>query len=157
MKPKFTNAEGAAWGKLLNVHSVITRRLEEMLQTQYQISHGEFEVLLRLSWATGNRMRIWELAEASVLTHSGMSRLVERLVRAGLVRRESAAEDKRGAYAVLLPAGQERLNSAEASNIELVKQFFLSRYSEEELEQMASFWKRFLEYEGALAKDENIL
>ncbi len=152
MNPKFTQNEGVAWGKLLNVYAVMMRRLEEMLQTQYQISHGEFEVLLRLSWANGNRMRIQELAEASVLTHSGMSRLVARLVKASLVSRESASEDGRGAYAVLTPAGGERLAAAEASDIALVKQFFLSLYHEEELEQMASFWQRFLENEEQLAK-----
>ncbi len=154
MNPKFTEVEGLAWGKLLNVHSIMARRLEEMLQTRYQISHGEFEVLLRLSWASDNRRRIWELAETSVLTHSGMSRLIERLVKAGLVRRETATEDKRGAYAVITAAGLERIAAAEASNIELVKQHFLSLYNEEELKQMGSFWKRFLNYEEQLAKDE---
>ncbi len=156
MNPKFTKTEGAAWGKLLDVHSVMMRWLEDMLQTQYQISHGEFEVLLRLSWADGNRRRIRELAETSVLTHSGMSRLVERLVKAGLVRREAAPEDGRGAYAVLTPVGQERLTAAEASNIKLVKERFLSRYNEEELAQMASFWKRFLEDEEQLVNDRII-
>ena len=150
MTREFTSTEGAAWGKLLDVHAVMLRRLEEMLQTQYHISHGEFEVLLRLSWAESNRMRIWELAHVSVLTHSGMSRLVERLVKAGLVRRESAPEDGRGAYAVITLAGQERLDKAEASNITLVKTFFLSLYTEEELEQMGSFWYRFLEHDTQL-------
>ncbi len=154
MNPKFTEVEGLAWGKLLNVHAMMTRRLEEMLQHRYQMSHGEFEVLLRLWWASDNRKRIWELAEVSVLTHSGMSRLIERLVKAGLVRRETATEDKRGACAVITPAGLERITAAEASNIELVKQHFLSLYSEEELKQMGSFWKRFLNYEERLAKNE---
>lgn len=151
---KFSGSEGAAWGKLLNVHAAMMRRLEEMLQAQYQISHGEFEVLLRLSWANGQRMRIRDLAEASVLTHSGMSRLVERLVRVGLVGRESAAEDGRGAYAVLTAFGQERLIAAEASDISLVKEYFLSLYSQPELAQMASFWERFLENEKKLTRAE---
>ena len=147
---KFSESEGLAWGKLLNVYAVMTRRLEEMLQNQYQLLHEEFEVLLRLQWAEDHRKRIRELAEASVLTHSGMSRLVERLVKAGLVQRESASEDGRGAYAVLTPAGQERIAAAEASNIALVRQFFLNLYSEAELVQMGSFWKRFLAHEEDL-------
>ncbi len=145
---KFTTTEGAAWGNLLSVHSVMLRKLEEMLQTQFRISHGEFEVLLRLSWADSNRMRILELSEASVLTRSGMSRLVERLVNAGLVRREVALEDKRGAYAVLTTSGQECSDAAEASTIALVKQCFTSLYSETELAEMATFWQRFLEHQN---------
>ncbi len=148
MSTKFTAIEGFAWGKLLNVHASMMRQLEEMLQTQYHISHGEFEVLLRLSWASEGRMRIRELAETSVLTPSGMSRLVDRLVRSGLTRRENAPEDGRGAYAVLTQSGQERLIEAEASNIALVKQRFLSLYNEEELKQLGAFWRRFLEQEA---------
>lgn len=137
--------DGRAWGQLLNVHALMMRKLEEMLQSHYQISHGEFEVLLRLSWATGRRMRIRELADASVLTRSGMSRLVDRLEHAGLVRRETAVEDARGAYAVLTDEGKERLDAAEASNIALVRETFLSLYTASELEQMAEFWMRFLD------------
>lgn len=137
-------SDGVAWGKLLSVHAAMMRQLEEMLQTSYHISHGEFEVLLRLSWATDQRMRIRDLADASVLTRSGMSRLVDRLEQAGLVRRETALEDARGAYATLTSAGQERLNAAEASNIALVRASFLSLYTKPELEQMITFWERFL-------------
>ncbi len=148
MSIQFTETEGIAWGKLLSVHAAMLRQLEAMLQTEYHISHGEFEVLLRLSWATDHRMRIRDLAEASVLTRSGMSRLVDRLEAAGLVRRETAAEDGRGAYAILTPSGQERGAAAEASNIALVKALFLSLYTESELEQMGGFWLRFLNSES---------
>ncbi len=137
--------DGEAWGKLLSVHAAMLRKIEQMLESQYQISHEEFEVLLRLSWAGNHRMRIRDLADASVLTRSGMSRLVDRLEQAGLVRRETAEEDARGAYAILTPEGHKRLDAAEDSNIALVRQSFLSLYSAAELEQMTEFWTRFLE------------
>ncbi|MEP7284143.1 MAG: MarR family transcriptional regulator [Chloroflexota bacterium] len=138
--------DGAAWSKLLSVHAVMMHRLEEMLQSKYRISHGEFEVLLRLSWSTDQRMRIRELADASVITRSGMSRLVDRLENAGLVQRETAIEDARGAYAILTSAGRERLDAAEASNIALVRESFLSLYKEDELGQMVEFWTRFFNH-----------
>ena len=144
MPAKFTESEGAAWGQLLSVHAAMMRLLDTMLQTRHRISHGEFEVLLRLSWASEGRMRLRDLADASVLTRSGMSRLVDRLEQAGLVGRETAAEDARGAYAVLTPAGRERLAVAERDNIALVQKCFLSLYSGEELAQMADFWRRFM-------------
>jgi DNA-binding MarR family transcriptional regulator len=76
-----------------------------------------------------------------------MSRLVDRLEQAGLLRRESAPEDARGAYAILTQKGQEHQTAAEARNVELVREHFLSLYSEAELEQMGAFWMRFLNHE----------
>ena len=139
-------ADGAAWSKLLRVHAVMMHRLEDMLQVKYRISHGEFEVLLRLSWAADQRMRIRELADASVITRSGMSRLVDRLEAAGLVQCETASEDARGAYAILTSTGRERLNAAEESNIALVRESFLSLYTEGELAQIVELWNRFLNH-----------
>ena len=136
--------DGAAWGKLLSVHAVMLAGLEELLQRQFHIAHGEFEVLLRLSWAADRQMRIRDLADASVLTRSGMSRLVDRLEQAGLVRRATAPEDARGAYAILTPAGQARIAAAEASNMAYVRATFLSLYTAVELAQMEEFWTRFL-------------
>ncbi len=147
MKTRFTETEGEAWGQLLSVYAAMMRRLDDMLQTEHNISHGEFEVLLRLSWATDNRIRLRDLADASVLTRSGMSRLVDRLQQAGLAARETAAEDARGAYAVLTSKGKERLDAAEHNNITLVRRYFLSLYSEEELQMMGGFWSRFMESE----------
>jgi len=111
-------------------------------------------VLLRLSWAPNGRMRISDLAKASLLTSSGMSRLVDRLERAGLVARESAPEDARGANATLTPAGQERLSAAAVSDITLAREDFLSLYTQSELEQMGRFWARFLEREASTAKEK---
>lgn len=136
--------DGAPWARLLSVHTVMMRRLEAMLQADYHISHGEFEVLLRLSWADQQRMRLRELADTSVITRSGMSRLIDRLEQAGLVQREAAAEDGRGANVRLTASGQERLAAAEAANIALVRTTFLSLYSAAELDQMLVFWDRFL-------------
>jgi len=144
MPTKFTETEGAAWGQLLSVHAAMMRKLENMLQSRHHISHGEFEVLLRLSWARGGRMRLRDMADASVLTRSGMSRLVERLERVGLLSRETALEDARGAYAVLTPEGMKRLEEAAHDNIMLVRECFLSLYTDEELKQMGDFWKRFM-------------
>ncbi len=154
MPTDFTDNERGAWGKLLSVHAAMMRQLEEMLQNQYRISHEEFEVLLRLSWVPNHQRRIRDLADASVLTRSGMSRLVDRLVQAGLARREAAPEDARGAYAVLTEAGAERLERARESNILLVQQCFLRLYTEPELAQMAAFWARFLDQEQTTASGE---
>lgn len=142
MEDDFTPLEQAAWGGLLGMYGRLVRRIDSDLQDHARITHVEFEALLRLSWAAGHRLRIQELAADSVLSRSGMSRVVERLERAGLVTREGAAEDRRGAYAVLTDAGRDRLRSALRAHVAFVRQNFVDLFSPAELEQMAGFWRR---------------
>lgn len=144
MNDPFTPLEGAAWGGLLDVHGRLMRVIEADLQERVRISHPEFEVLLRLSWADGRRMRIQDLAAQSVLTRSGVSRLVERLERVALVARESALEDRRGAYAVLTKRGAATLDEALVGHAQLVRSAFLGRFTRAELATMGTFWRRLV-------------
>lgn len=145
-----TMLEGAAWGGLLGVHGRLMRLIERDLADRCGISHPEFEMLLRLSWAEGHRIRIQDLAAASVLTRSGTSRAVERLERLRLIRRETAPEDRRGNYAILFPAGAERLALALGGHVPLVRAAFLALFTSKELESMAEHWRRV---EAALAAE----
>ncbi len=138
----FAPLEGDAWGGLLGVHGRLMRLIERDLAERCRISHVEFEVLLRLSWAEGRRLRIQDLAAESVLTRSGVSRVVERLERVGLVTRESAPEDRRGAYAILTDPGLAMLWTALDGHVALVREHFLGRFAPDELEQMAAWWRR---------------
>jgi DNA-binding MarR family transcriptional regulator len=139
---QFTALEGDAWGGLLGIHGRLMRVIEHDLAERCGISHPEFEILLRLSWADWGRARIQDLAAASVLTRSGTSRAIERLERLGLVRRETAQEDRRGNNAILTPAGRVRLEQALAGHIPLVRTHFLTRFTAAELEMLAGFWQR---------------
>jgi DNA-binding MarR family transcriptional regulator len=150
MTERFTKLEGAAWGGLLGVHGRLMRLIERDFADRCGISHPEFEILLRLSWAQAHRARIQDLAAASVLTRSGTSRAVARLERLGLVGRETAPEDRRGNYAILLPAGAKRLAQALDGHVSLVRGVFLTLFTPEELESMAEYWRRV---EAALAAD----
>ncbi len=138
----FTKLERAAWGGLVGVQSRLFRLIEDDLHRKSGITHAEFEVLLRLWLTTGSRARIQDLAAASLLTRSGTSRLVERLVRVGYVERAGAKEDGRGAYAVLTKAGRENFLVAARHHVALVRREFISHFSREELELMAAFWLR---------------
>ena len=142
MSKQFNECEQNAWGGFLSVYAKMNRIIEEDLQAHSHITHVEFEVLLRLSWNESHRMRIQDLAAQSILTRSGVSRVVERLERAGLVTREEAPEDRRGAYAVLTEAGAERFRIASQKHGECVRRNFLSNFSEDELKTMGEFWKR---------------
>jgi DNA-binding MarR family transcriptional regulator len=139
---EFSRLERNAWAGFINSWAYINRIAEEDLQATAQITHVEFEILLRLSWAEHQRMRIQDLAAQSLLTRSGTSRALARLEKAGLVIREVASEDRRGAYAVLTKVGAKRFRIAAESHIAFVKANFTDLFSEAELKQMATFWER---------------
>lgn len=138
----FDALERAAWGGFIAAQSRIFARIEDDLRRRFRITHAEFEVLLRLSFAPEGRVRIQELAAKSLLSPSGTSRAVDRLVRAGFVRREGAREDGRGAYAALTAKGREHFARASVEHVALVRREFLEHFSRDELELLASCWRR---------------
>ena len=142
MNEPFTPLEQDSWGGLIWAYSRMMGFIEKDLQDKFQITHPEFEVLLRLNWAPGQKARIQDLASDSVLTRSGVSRLVDRLEKAGFVTKEIAPEDRRGAYAVLTVHGRDHFERALQAHVLIVKSYFLERFAEQELAQMAAFWKR---------------
>ncbi len=145
MKNGFSELEQNAWGGFLGTYSHINRIVEADLQEHSQLTHVEFEVLLRLYWKENHRLRIQDLAAQSILTRSGVSRMVARLEKAGLVTREEASEDHRGAYAILTDEGAARFQSAAQLHMAFVRESFLGLFNEEELRQMTAFWKRLEE------------
>ncbi len=138
----FTKQEMSAWGGLLDAYSKVNRLVEEDLQTHFHFSHVEFEALLRLYWIEGNRLRIQDLAAQSILSPSGMSRAIERLEKAGFVKREEASEDRRGAYAVMTPETVVHMKTIIEHHVAFVREIFLSRFTKRELDVMSDFWSR---------------
>jgi DNA-binding MarR family transcriptional regulator len=139
-----SSAEGGAWGGFLRVHAKIVRKLDAELRQAHGLPLSSYEVLLHLSWAPGHRMRMGELAESVLLTLSGVTRLVGRLEREGLVRREPCPEDRRGAYAILTAVGVDRLGEAHPTHLSGVHRLFLEHFSKVELKTMAEYWRRVL-------------
>ena len=97
-----------------------------------------------LSDADGGRMRMNELADSVLLSRSGLTRLVDRLEREGYLERCSCAHDARGAFAVLTPAGREKVESARVTHLAGVREHFLSKFSSDELEVLGDAWQRVL-------------
>lgn len=142
MPDLFNARERAAWGGFIVAQSRLFGRIEDDLRRRFGITHPEFEVLLRLAFAPENRLRIQDLAAASLLSRSGTSRAVDRLVKAGHVARQEAEEDGRGAYAVLTEGGRAHFFAAAEAHVALVRREFLSKFDETELDQLAAFWAR---------------
>ncbi len=108
-----------------------------------------YEVLIQLADAPEHKMRMCDLADSVLLSRSGMSRLVDRLERDGLLERAACPNDARGSFAVLTPAGHELLAAARPTHHEGIRRAFLAHFSEDELRQLGEFWARVLPPAGA--------
>lgn len=127
---------------LLRVQRRLIARLEEDLQTRHELPLAWYDVLVRLVEAEDHRLRMSELADRVMLSPSGLTRLIDRLVTEGLVRREHAERDGRGLYAVLTEVGYERLRAASGTHLRGIRDHVISRYSDEDLRTLAALLGR---------------
>src|SRR3954452_21197731 len=98
-----------AWIAIAQTHAAVTGRLQEALTAAELPPLPWFEVLASLDRAPEQRLKMGELAEALVITRGGLTKLVDRLIQAGLLERTCCETDRRVSYATLLPAGVELL------------------------------------------------
>jgi DNA-binding MarR family transcriptional regulator len=99
-----------AWRSLARTHAAVSGRIQETLTDAGLPPLAWFEVLSTIAEAERQMMKMGELAEALVITRGGLTKLVDRLVKAGLLERTFCDTDRRVSYATLLPAGAELLN-----------------------------------------------
>ena len=131
-----------AWRGLLRTHALLVKRLDAELEAAHGLPLTSYEVLLHLAHTEGGKMRMCDVAESVLLSRSGLTRLVDRLERDGLVERVSCADDARGAFARLTDAGREKVEAASATHLEGIRQHFLAHFSPNELALLAEAWER---------------
>jgi DNA-binding MarR family transcriptional regulator len=98
-----------AWRALARTHAAVSGRMQEALAAAELPPLAWFEMLAAIAAADDQRMKMGDLAEALVITRGGLTKLVDRLVKAGLIERTFCETDRRVSYATLLPAGAELL------------------------------------------------
>src|SRR3954447_22629782 len=143
-----TLGELRVWRGLLRAQACLAKRIDAELDSQHGLPMTSYEVLLRLEEASGGRMRMCDLAEQAQLSRSGLTRLVDRLERDGLLERCSCSHDARGAYACLTDAGRTRLQEARVTHRAALRAAFFSRFSEEELSLLADMSERIAPCSG---------
>jgi DNA-binding MarR family transcriptional regulator len=134
----------AAWRGMLQAHAEVTRALDAQMHRAHGLSVSSYEVLMFLGDAPDHRMRMAEIADRVLLTRSGCTRLVDRLVELGYVTRSAAAGDGRGLYAQLTPVGAEKLEAARRTHREGIRAFFLDHLGATDRIALGDIWKRFL-------------
>ncbi len=117
-------------------HALLTQRVGRDLATAASLPLGFYNVLCLLHEAPCCRLRLGELARAVHLTRSGLTRLANRLERAGLLRREGHARDRRGSCAVLTDRGRQKWRRARPVFEKTVAVQFGSHLSEAEAETL---------------------
>jgi DNA-binding MarR family transcriptional regulator len=121
-----------AWRSLLQAHATLMRQLESDLERDTGLALADFDVLAQLAGA-GGQLRMTELAARALISRSGMTRRVARLVDDGLVRRASADIDARGVVVALTDAGVTRLSETAPAHARRVAQHFVSHLDDDEL------------------------
>ncbi len=125
-------AQLAAWRLLLEAHTTTTELLEHELVAERGLPLTRYDVLLNLAEAPGGRLRMQELSASVLLSKSGLSRLVDRMVEAGLVRRERCQDDRRGWFAVLTDQGRSTLRRAAPVHLRGIQEHFGRHLDEQE-------------------------
>ena len=134
--------ELAAWRGMLRVHAALTRALDAELTERHGLPLTSYEVLLFLADARDGRMRMSELADSVLLSRSGLTRLVDRLERDGLLEREQCEEDARGYFAAITDSGRAVFDEARRTHLAGVRERFIDRLSGDDLRTIGELWEK---------------
>ena len=133
---------GEAWGALARTHAAVTQRLQEALAQGDYPPLPWYEVLATVAEAPDQRMRMGDLAEILVITRGGLTKLVDRLVKAGLLERTFCETDRRVSYATLLPAGRDLLAEMRPVIVGELEIAFSANLSERQADQLRGMLDR---------------
>ena len=139
---RLSTQELAAWRGLLKAHSQLVATLDEELEREHGIPLGSYEVLLHLADAPDGSLRMGELADRLLLSRSGLTRMIDRLVAREVVERHSCPSDRRGTYGRLTPAGRKLLDEARPTHLRGVREHFLRFLDEDDLKRLGGIWER---------------
>ncbi|MCI3933115.1 MULTISPECIES: MarR family winged helix-turn-helix transcriptional regulator [unclassified Streptomyces] len=127
-----TNEEQCAWRTHVEVNRMLTYQLEKDLQP-FNLTMNDYDILVHLSESEDLRMRMSDLATATLQSKSRLSHQITRMENAGLVRRENCESDRRGLFTVLTDEGMETMKRVAPHHVSSVRQHFVDLISPEAL------------------------
>ena len=140
------------WLNLVQALSAASTRIEEDLDAACGLSLAEHEVLLRLSYAPGRRLRMYDLADLLLFSKSGVTRIVDRLERRGLVTRDPSEEDRRVVHARLSDEGMRALGMAQPALGSAVETAIARHLTDRDVAALRRALRKILEGNGAWAE-----
>lgn len=133
-----------AWKLFLQAHAAIFDVLEDELRAEHDLPLTWYDVLTVLSQAEDQQLRMQDLARSVLLSKSGLTRLFDRMVQAGLVERRPCPSDRRSTYACLTPAGVAALEAAAPTHGRGIEEHFAQHLTDEETRVMQVALSRIL-------------
>ena len=145
-EPRWLSAdEQQAWRATVNLSQLLLRQLDRDLSAHGLNGH-DYEILVELTEAPGQRMRMTELADATSQSRSRLSHQISRMENRGLVRRDECEGDKRGTFAVLTDEGVAAMERVAPDHVEHVRRHFIDRLSPRQLEEIRDAFGPIVEY-----------
>jgi len=140
----FSPGEFDAWRGLIRLREAVMREIDRRLRDEGLVSLADYGVLITLVTAPGMRLRMSDLGTQRMLTPSGITRVVVRLEKQGLVRREPDPADGRAAFAALTRPGLEALRRAQVVHHATVRELYLGRLTQRDLDRLARLLEKAL-------------
>jgi DNA-binding MarR family transcriptional regulator len=136
----------AAWQSFLMAHAKVIRSLEQEMEAEQGLPLVWYDVLAQLDHK-GGQLRMSDLADSVLLSRSNITRLVDRMANAGLVKREPCPEDRRGMYAVITPEGREALRRAWPGHWRGIVEHFIQHLSHEDVKALHTVLSKVVQAE----------
>jgi DNA-binding MarR family transcriptional regulator len=149
-------SKGSVWALFLTTHAVLVETIERRFADADLPPFGWYDVMWGLERAENQKLRMSELADKVVLSRSNLTRLVDRLEDAGLVRRERSEEDRRGAFAVLTDDGKAMRRRMWPVYSKAIKELFEDRVSDAQAQVMGTALRAILDAARARPSDETV-
>ena len=137
----FDDPRITAVGLLVEAHAGLAARFAAQFE-EHGLSPVEFEVLTRLARSPNNQLRMTDLAAQTSLSTSGVTRVVDRMERDGLIRRRACPSDRRSSFAVVTTAGLSRLDDVLPGHLRIIEQWFTSQLDPEQLDGLLDGLRR---------------
>jgi DNA-binding MarR family transcriptional regulator len=141
---ELSTEQRTAWLGLLDVHSRVVRELDHQLEREHGLSLSTYSVLATLTRSPAGQLQMSELADRILISRPGMTRLIERLERDGLVERRRGGADSRQVYAAITERGLARLGEAAESHFDGVRSRFFDKLTATQTRVIASAWLTIL-------------
>ncbi|TNH24333.1 MarR family transcriptional regulator [Micromonospora orduensis] len=137
----FDDPRITAVGLLFEVHAGLSARFTAQLE-EHGFSAVEFEVITRLARSPGNQLRMTDLAAQTSLSTSGVTRVVDRMERDGLLTRRACPNDRRSSYAVVTPKGMQQLDETLPGHLQMIEQWFTGQLDPQALDALLDGLRR---------------
>ncbi|WP_158847544.1 MarR family winged helix-turn-helix transcriptional regulator [Saccharothrix deserti] len=139
-------AEQHAWRAFIRLHQKLVAHLGRDLQAHSKLSGADYEILVALTDVPEGRLRPQDLAKAVDWEQSRLSHQIARMIKRGLVAREDCAEDGRGIFVTLTPAGRDVIEAAAPQHVAAVRRLVIDALSPDELATLGQISDRILEH-----------